>query len=362
MTKSIQLCEWLLSKGLISSDSLKESIAFCKNEEHSPLYLKVLLGIGSFIASMLFLSFLGVSNLIDFNSAIKLTVCGTIFIAIAIAIHRFDRNLSYIVRAILVQSSFSLMIAGKLLFALGCLDFFKLHWGSTFGIVLVTVITYGIYNLSVDRFIFPLISLLSIFNDIVFYESSYRIIMFNTFFISEFIVASFLLTYHNLKSDFYPLIYSFVISICINLVVLCLWKNIAPPHKISIMKIDIINFFITFYFIALLVWIFYRTDCFKLAQLVLLILTSLILGVLSVPGLLLSAGLTLLGYLKHEKIITALGIFFIAVFFLTYYYTLDIPLINKSFVLIVNGIVLLMVRLYLVYMGLVNEEKSCERR
>lgn len=79
------------------------------------------------------------------------------------------------------------------------------------------------------------------------------------------------------------------------------------------------------------------------------------LGVISAPGILLSIGLMILGYAKHERLILLLSSILLPLFLFLYYYNLDLTLIKKSGILIANGVLILSGRIYMHYRGIDKE-------
>jgi uncharacterized membrane protein len=73
---------------------------------------------------------------------------------------------------------------------------------------------------------------------------------------------------------------------------------------------------------------------------------TVLLGALSVPGVLASIGATLLGHLERDTVLKRLGLLFLPVYIAAYYYNLETSLLIKSLVLIGSGVVLWAARWY----------------
>ena len=67
---------------------------------------------------------------------------------------------------------------------------------------------------------------------------------------------------------------------------------------------------------------------------------TVVLGIISVPGVLASIGATLLGHLERDNVLKRLGLLFLPVYIASFYYSLETTLLFKSLVLIGSGLVL----------------------
>lgn len=64
-------------------------------------------------------------------------------------------------------------------------------------------------------------------------------------------------------------------------------------------------------------------------------------------SILMSLSLLVLAYLKRDRVLTIMAIYFLSIFLSSYYYALVMSLMLKSFVLIASGTLLLLSRFYL---------------
>ena len=99
--------------------------------------------------------------------------------------------------------------------------------------------------------------------------------------------------------------------------------------------------------VALIGWTAGHWNKLKTKPLILASLGAILLGTLSLPGVILSICLMVLGYDKHDNLLILMGIFLMPLFIFIYYYNLDTSLIVKSSLLIGSGIFLLAGRSYL---------------
>jgi len=74
------------------------------------------------------------------------------------------------------------------------------------------------------------------------------------------------------------------------------------------------------------------------------IISTILLGIFSTPGVLVAIGLLVLGYTFGDLILMALSYLFLPCFLVCFYYALNIDLAYKSWVIAGSGILLLVVR------------------
>jgi len=72
-----------------------------------------------------------------------------------------------------------------------------------------------------------------------------------------------------------------------------------------------------------------------------------LLGLFSAPGILAAIGVTVLGHLERDSILRTLGLVFLPVYLVAFYYNLDTSLLAKSGILIASGAILWGARWYL---------------
>jgi uncharacterized membrane protein len=70
-------------------------------------------------------------------------------------------------------------------------------------------------------------------------------------------------------------------------------------------------------------------------------ISLLLLSIITTNGILLSIGLLMLGYAKHERVLSVLGSVFLGLFLIYYYYSLPYTLDYKAAILVVSGCALL---------------------
>ena len=170
MTKysAANLLELLESKGLLTTgEKLADFVIGQQQKRDLPLYLRTLVGIGAFIASLCFIGFMGASGIISFYHEEGLIIWGLVFVAGAIGIQIISSHDNTIKHSFLIQSSFASMAVGKTLFVFGMGQVLDSGWAATLGLLIITGITYHIYQMSIDRFLSSFAVLFSILVNIL---------------------------------------------------------------------------------------------------------------------------------------------------------------------------------------------------
>ena len=366
MTKysAANLLEKLGSKGFMTEQEVSDFVIGQQQEKEMPLYLRALVGVGAFIASLCFIGFLSAADIIDYTDEAALIVWGLIFVAGAIGLQRTADHDNRAKHSFFMQSSFTSMAVGKMLFVFGTGQVFHSEWGVTLGLLIITAITYPIYRMSIDRFLSSFAVLLSILVNILWdqYISGSREFLLNGFFLLQFTAAAILLTYSKIKRDYIPLSYAFAFSLCASILFLALYGEFGYWWHKELIHPAFIDVVLTGGLVALFAWAAGGIEKLKTEPLLLASVGTVLLGLISAPGILLTIGLMVLGYAKHETLLIIAGALLMPVFLCLYYYNLDISLLEKSGVLIASGIVLLAARLYLKHKGWDAGGGSCGQK
>ncbi len=344
----------LRDKGLAREKSLADFILRRQQEKPPPLYLNILMAIGAFIAGACLVLALVL------NSGKPSIVVILMLIAGAVGLQKIAGDGHGVKHSALTQSSLALMVAGKVLFLATFMETFDHYllkygydrsWNDTLALLTITALTYPIYRMPIDRFIFPLIVLSFVLFNILEDSGAHGAPLFHGFFLCQFIIAAVLLTHGRIKADYIPLAYALVFSLCVNVLFLASgkfgpWKHIdivISPHFASLV--------LTGGLIALFGYVAGGMAKLKAAPLRLAVTGAALLGLISAPGILLAITLMVFGYARHERLLLATGAVLVPVFLFLYYYHLDTSLLQKSGLLVGSGALLLAARLYLRHRG-----------
>ena len=287
-------------------------------------------------------------------------IWGLIFVAGAIVLQQLFGRENTVKYSFLLQSSFALMVVGKILFVIGVASKLDSEWAVTMAALIITMLTYHIYRVSTDRFLSSFVVLFSILVNVLWsleVISISREILFNVFFLIQFTGAAILLMHGKIKRDYIPLSYAFTLSLCVSVLFLALHVGIdywRIHNKVT--HPVFINILLAGGLIMLAGWVAGGIEKLKRELLILVSFVAVLLGFISAPGIILSIGLIVLGYSKHEKLLIIEGALLIPIFLFLYYYNFDVSLMQKSGVLVGSGIVLLVGGFYLKYRGWVTPE------
>ncbi|MEH6631370.1 MAG: DUF4401 domain-containing protein [Halopseudomonas aestusnigri] len=350
-----ELLKILSRKGLITPDTNPADFILKQQQDPDlPFYLKILAGIGAFIASICFIGFLVAADIIGFNNEIEALVWGGLFIGAALSIYRMMGTNHSLKQSFFLQTSFALIAAGKLLFIFGIAEFLDWDgWAINFAALMITAITYPMYRLSIERFLSCTGVLVSVLLNILWNDNLgiSKDILYNSFFAIQLGFAAFLLTYPKIKPGIAPLAQALVVSLCISVLFLSSHAEFGYLDDRIFVAPVAVNILLAATLIALMIWAAGGLDKLKREPVLLGAAGAILLGLLSVPGVILAIGLMIFGYAHHDRLYTLLGALLLPLFLGLYYYNLDITLLQKSTILISSGVILLAGKFYLKLKG-----------
>lgn len=347
----------LRDKGLAREAGLADFIIRRQREKPPPLYLNILITIGALLAAFCLISIFP-----EENTPIVVTLA---LVASAVCLQGKAGDSHGLKYTLLMQSSLAVMIAGKLLFTdtVGGMlthylsDYSDDAWSYTLALLTITVLTYPVYRVPVDRFLFPFVVLCFLLFNILGDSGQRRILLFYGSFLLQFAMASVLLTHRKIKSDYMPLAYALVFSLCVHVLILA--SGELASEGITVISPYFASLVLTAGLIALFGWAAGDMAKLKTEPLLLASTGAALLGLISAPGILLAIMLLVLGYARHERPLLATGAMLIPVFLFLYYYQLDLTLLQKSAALAGSGALLLAGRFYLRRKGWDKSSEPC---
>ena len=350
----------LRAKGLAGEAGLADFIIGRQREKPPPLYLNILMGVGAVIAGLCLAFFF-----------LKQTpvVVALLMVGGAVWLQKKAGDGGEIRHSVLTQPSLALMITGKLCFleAFGKMLAPYLSgydydiWSETLALVMITALTYPIYRVAIDRFLFPLFALCYILLPILLDSGDHSALLLHGFFLLQFVAAAVLLTHAKIKADYMPLAYALVFSLCGNVLFLVSAElaSAEVSENIAVISPYFASLILTGGLIALFGWAAGGMAKLKTEPLLLASTGAVLLGLIAAPGILLAIMLLVLGYARHERPLLATGVALIPVFLFLYYYQLDLSLLQKSVALAGSGALLLAGRFYLRRKGWDKSSKPC---
>jgi hypothetical protein len=333
---------------------LGASIFSRHQEEELPIYLRILVGIGAFIASACIMGFLSLTKIINFDSASELMGWGALFIVNAVLLSRRASVAGVMLHSFLMNISFCSVGIGKILAVAGALVLFKdVHhgegWAVAYALGAVTAITWPFYRMSIDRFISSAIVLLVLLGNIVTDSdlAHLRQYMLDGFFLINLCAVIALFTSGRVPKDYAPLGYAFIVSLCATVT----YFAITHHHNWFFRHAEVDPGFVTVSLAAALIgligWASGDMKRLRKEPLLFAALGVAVLGAVSAPGIILAIALMVLGYARHERLLIVAGGLLMPLFLWLFYYNLDLTLMAKSGILVCSGVVLLAGRVYM---------------
>ena len=349
------ILQTLSERELISAEDPQRTqfIIEQQSKDELPLYLRMLVGAGSFFAFIFFSMFLALSKV--FNNIDPIYI-GVILIISAIVIYQnIDIHSILIKDNFCLQLSFMLISTGKFFFVVGFTEYTKHTLGNELisvfiGLLIISVSTYHIYKISIDRFLSVLSTLLAlgaVLGDIR--DSTVQISLFNLFLIIQLIMLSYLFMNGKVKRKYIPIAYSIICSLYF--IVLSSISGELLLFKRAGELINLIPFQValTVWLLLLIAWAAGEWRALTRRPLLGAAVGVLLLGLISTSGLLLTIGVIILGYAHHHRLLVILSTLILPVVIIYYYYNMNLTLMEKSGVLVGSGFVLLLGRWYAKY-------------
>ncbi len=344
------LLNWLETQGVLKQRNTAEAYLLCEeNIDHIPVYVHILIGIGAFIGCWTAIGLLYASGLVDWQNDQSMIICGLIGIGLAIVTHYALKNSNELLHSFSLQLACILMMMGKVLFVFGVVH--KLHqsfpaisesWLTTLTIAIVVIPTYFIFPVMLDRFMSTLVLLSALLGNTYF--DFHHNIAFYGYYVALLALVGWLLNDKYKHYALEALTYAGIITlgfcaiILSNMLAFHSQQWFVPTVVFNItLSIAIILQCLTLKLPKPLNQLIFWSSCIGL----------LILGIISTNGILYGIGLLILGYEKHRRALTILGVVFLCLFIIEYYYNLSLNLAHKAAILAGSGGLLLIVRMIL---------------
>jgi hypothetical protein len=324
-------------EGLIAQQGLKKITDHLEKQKggvKDPLYIRILSGIGAWVAAIFLMWFLTLIHALE--NGIVATIVGMVFLAGGIGIARASKT------TFLRQLSLALVFAGNALVVFGVTSAFRTPDISIMVIThaIVCAVVYPLFSSSIYRFIAPtaLAALLTawIIDKKIF-------ILMHFLITAEMLFAGWLFLLKKRPNSLAPLFYSAAAMLPATL----LFMNLT---QISAWRIDFrIPLWPSSILLAagLVYLYFHLAGGWRILRdplLILAVLATILLGIFTTPGILVAIGLLIIGYAFDDRIITAFSFLFLVCFLVVFYYALNINLAHKSWVIAGSGVLLLVVR------------------
>lgn len=328
------------------------------NEQQSglPFYFHLLAGVGTLISIFCLYAVLDLFGFISFRNTEGFLPWGIAFIIFSILIYvQIKNNKSLVQQSVMMQFSFALILIGKIFIILYTLfylqNYFKFHstWVYSGILFMLTGITFFLYRVTAERFLGCFFLFLSIIYNIIetpFFKT-YDVYMLNAYILIQLILASILFVHPRVKNTFIPIAYALVLSIATELVFYDFFIGSWGDRK---------NFSLNlaqYGFGFLLIWSMFWTSgarkiaaCFKNIHLIVASLFVVLLSYLTASGIIFSIFLIVFGYACQRRFLWLLGVFLMPTYLFFYYYSLQVTLLEKSIIMFLSGLILLIAAAY----------------
>ncbi|MDH3347217.1 MAG: DUF4401 domain-containing protein [Desulfobulbaceae bacterium] len=304
-------------------------------QTNDPLYIKILSGVGAWFSAFFLIMFCVLADLLD-NST-NATVIGIIFFIAAIFIAKASKA------TFLDQLALALAIAGNILLVFYHLGIFYNFSFLTPVLIQTTVclVVYPLYANAVYRYLAPILLALLIAVWIVEEQPAHFI---HFLIAAETLLLSLLTINKKIPAKFNPLLYSAATMLPATLLFLNFsqisWWRIEFQTPIQVSSV-----LVTAFTIYLFIHLAGGAKHLREPWLITAIGTSALLGAFTTPGIPTAIALLVLGYNYNDRILSGLAYLFLPIFLILYYYSLNVDLAYKSWILAGSGLILLTVRL-----------------
>lgn len=329
----------LLSPKAQTQTQIAEALTKSTEDSPTPWFISALIGVSAWLSIIPFIFFLYAIDMI--NNGESTIVVGFILIIGTIFLHYFKRDIVFI-----EQLALALNLTGQILFMFGIANEENIATAAlaTFFLEIVLI---GIYRDSILRFLSVLLAttaVLVLLNDFDIAQAVHILIVLiaagaTWYWINE---AHFL-TDEIMVALYQPLRYGFVIALQMVLLL-----SIVPSfHFIqpetwwySTLGLTVLLLALEYHLLQINNIPIYSPKNYVIFTGTLLVASLLY----QAPGIIASIILLLLGFQRGNRVLMGLAIIFITVFFVAYYYYLNITLLMKSITLMSAGVALLALR------------------
>ncbi len=312
-----------------------ESSSIVTTRHDDPLYMRTLMTAGAWLASIFLILFLLIAKLIA-DDAHTMAI-GVLFLIVAIV-------LSKISTAIFVsQFSLSLAFCGNGLVLYAIAQWLEFHNLSVFfwAQLVITLVMIPLYDSRIFRYVSPLATVILA---VVWIYDSKHMTWMHIMIALEMAGLGAIIAVKRLPVILEPVKYAVIEMLPLTILFMNL---ISIPdfhqtdHPMALWPSGLI---LTAGLLILYRWLMGSVMQWSRPDMIILIASTVLLGLFSTPGILVAIGLMILGYTWDDRRISNLAYLFLACFLVIYYYSLDVDLAVKSGVIGGSGLVLLAAR------------------
>jgi hypothetical protein len=310
-----------------------------------PLYIRILSGVGAWVASIFIVTFLGMTHVI--TQEIGAIICGVAFIAVTVTLAKTCKS------TFPSQLALAMAFAGNILLVGGLMQAFD-HSMSSGQALLVLLLSHGVvcatiyilYPSTVYRFFAPLafviIATICISFDLKTFEMMHLLIA------GEALLFGILLLHTRRTPFFQPLLHSAATMLPATIFFMNLtqgtlldwhiWRTVPSSPMLPSGALLAVGM------VYLLVRLSGGIKQCRQPWLSVAVVAALLLGIFATPGILVAIGLLIAGYAFGDRFLTTLAYLFLPCFLVVFYYAMNVSLAHKSWMVAGSGLILLAIR------------------
>ncbi|MFK8252777.1 DUF4401 domain-containing protein [Ancylobacter terrae] len=335
---------------------LAEAIRTDAAQERPPLHLRLLSALGTFLATLFFLAFLGISGLISFDSGNGLLVWGIIFLALGMGLSlALNAQPAGLARDMLAQTGFTALALGKVMTVGGIMTLAGADRPFTLpaAILAVTVLTYPVSASSLDRLLSPYAVAVALIAEILLRDSLIGdpTAALTLLYAAATALAGLLLLPHRAPVALRP------VGLAALATMGTIVALIAAGREVGLGASDVpvdprpIAAILTLSLIGLVAWVAGGVAALARPPLMAAVAGIVLLGVIGAPGIGYALALLILGHALHDTPLRVLGIIALPAFLVLWYYGRDMDFLAKSAALVGSGLLLLAARAVIALAG-----------
>ncbi len=328
------LLSTLTSDGLLDDKSQAAVITHLqdkKNMPGDPVYIRILAAGGAWAAAICFISFLVISDLLS-DSDVSQFGWGFGFLLGSILLRRGLNSIFW------TQLALAFTSAGHMILIWWCGITYESIGAVALTRAAITLVMYGIYPDPIYRFLASTTTLA--LTTFWMFEAKYHHNLLHVLIGLEAVVMGLVLAGRKGVALFSPLAYACATALLGSILLYTGVEDFQGP----LWPMRII---ITIGLIGLYIWAAGGQSRLSDEWMLAAIGATILLGIFSNPGILAAVGLLVLGHALGDRICLVFGAVFLPVFIVIYYYSLNVDLAYKSWVLGGSGLVLLALRWFL---------------
>lgn len=325
---------------LRTDQPLPTTLSGANDAESSPWYVKALVGIAAWIAAFFLGAFFGVAGLID--STESMFIWGAILTVGAVVLKRLVRNSIF-----WGQLAFAFVLAGQGLliggFAWWNEDMSQMVTNTALFVIALEVVIFVLYPDALHRMLSVLAivgALLVVLYDRELIEAIHAVTLLLAIGVVAVWQGEFRLLASRLASFKAPLGYGFALAL-FGLCLFSLFSLLEVKYWwLSAAVLALVLLYLAFTLLRELERpVFSPVGLWAIGAVALFCVPAY-----QTPGILAAVIVLVLGYWRGNVLLMGLATVFLLFFLSAYYYNLDITLLNKSYILMATGVVLLVAR------------------